>query len=91
MRSNDLLNLAAAARAGLGATVLPHYQARAFPGLVLADPGAAPPEREMWLVSHADVRRSPRVRAVADLIAAIVEEERGWLLSGNRQVGDGSP
>lgn len=82
LRSNDLLNLAAAARAGLGVTVLPHYLARSEPTLTLADPRAEPPDRELWLVSHADVRRSPRVRAVAELVVSIVEEERPWLLSG---------
>jgi hypothetical protein len=30
------------------------------------------PGREIWLVLHPDVRRSPRVRLIADLIAEVV-------------------
>lgn len=85
LRSNDMLSLAAATRAGLGVTVIPHYHARATPGLAAADPTAAPPDRDIWLVSHPDVRRSPRVRAVADLLVDIFEAEKDWLSRGESQ------
>lgn len=82
LRSNDLMSLTAATGAGLGVTVIPHFLARTDPALRLADAAAAPPERDIWLVSHPDVRRSPRVRAVADLIADIFEADQDWLSRG---------
>lgn len=82
LRSNDMTSLIAAIRAGLGVGVVPHYHACTETPLVLADPAATPPERDVWLVSHPDVRRSPRVRAVAELVADIFEAEREWLQKG---------
>jgi DNA-binding transcriptional LysR family regulator len=85
LRTNDLLSLTAAAAAGLGVTVIPHYLARTDPSLHLADAAAAPPERDIWLVSHPDVRRSPRVRAVAELIVELFDAEQDWLARGERR------
>lgn len=72
MRSNSQTALQAAARAGLGVACLPHYLAKLDPELVsIATPTPAP-TRELWLVLQADVRRSPRVRAIADVLTEIV-------------------
>lgn len=87
LRTNDLLSLTAATCTGLGVTVIPHYLARTEPSLRLADASAAPPDREIWLVSHPDVRRSPRVRAVADLIVALFDAEQDWLARGQARPG----
>lgn len=73
MRSNDLLALAAAARDGLGAAVLPSYVAQHVRGLERLDV-PCPVQRKLWLVMHEDVRRAPRVRATADALAAVFEE-----------------
>ncbi|MEO8387678.1 LysR family transcriptional regulator [Polaromonas sp.] len=68
LRCNDLVALYQATRAGLGVAVLPHFLAVEDPALiVLADP-PCPVSRTLWLVMHPDVRRSPRVRAVADAL-----------------------
>ncbi len=40
------------------------------------------PSRDIWLVVHEDVRRSPRVRAVMDILIEILGRERA-LLEGN--------
>lgn len=67
-----------AARAGVGAALLPCFLGDADPGLIrlAADPLPAP--RPLWMSVHADVRRSPMVRAVMDhLVAVIVEESPG--------------
>jgi DNA-binding transcriptional LysR family regulator len=73
-RSNDILSLQAAARAGLGVALLPSYMAEADASLVcLSDP----PEllrRELWLLVHGDLRRSPLIRAVMDFLAATISE-----------------
>jgi DNA-binding transcriptional LysR family regulator len=58
----------AAVQAGLGIAVLAHHLAA---GLALVRLPAPPlPEREIWLVQHRDTRDTPRIRAVADTIAA---------------------
>jgi DNA-binding transcriptional LysR family regulator len=72
LRSNDQLAIAKAIAAGVGVGCLPYYIARDTPGLVEIQPPTPIPGREIWLVLHPDVRRSPRVRLVADLIADVV-------------------
>lgn len=71
LRSNDQIALHSAARSGLGIACLPHYQARDDTELVQISTTTPVPSRDVWLVLHADVRRSPRVRAIADLITGI--------------------
>ncbi|WP_341894641.1 LysR family transcriptional regulator [Ferrovibrio terrae] len=68
IRSNSMLPLVAAARAGACAVLLPEYIAGQYPELV-AEPGKPPVTRELWLVLHRDLRNTPRVRAVADYLA----------------------
>jgi DNA-binding transcriptional LysR family regulator len=76
LRSNDLVNLLTAARAGLGLAVLPCLMARAYPDLVSVPTRLPPLSRELWLVFHRDVGRVPAVRAVIDRITAIMTEAR---------------
>lgn len=72
LRSNELAVLYQACRAGLGIALLPHFLARSDTALVAVPCDNAPPPRSLWLVVHPDVRRSPRVRAVADSLAEII-------------------
>jgi len=65
--SNDLSSIAAAVRFGAGIAVLPDYLAA---GLII--PGInCPVQRELWMVIHDDVRKAPRVRRTADLLAEL--------------------
>ena len=79
LRCNDLATLLHAARAGLGVAALPHFLAADDPVLRLAPAPACPVRRPLWLVLHPDVRRSPRVRLVADLLADLIQAERSAL------------
>ncbi|MET1026893.1 MAG: LysR family transcriptional regulator [Dongiaceae bacterium] len=71
---NNLTTLAAAAAAGLGQALLPCIVGDADPRLRRL----AGPEgffvQEVWLVFHRDLRRSPRLRPVADFLAACLAE-----------------
>jgi DNA-binding transcriptional LysR family regulator len=58
----------AAMAAGLGLGVLPARAARLFPSLRPLSPAIA--QAEGWILVHPDLRRVPRIRAVAELIAA---------------------
>ena len=73
-RANDLMSLQTAARAGIGVVLLPSYMAAPDTGLACV---SEPPEvlrRELWLLVHADLRRSPAIRAVMDFLAQIIGE-----------------
>jgi DNA-binding transcriptional LysR family regulator len=58
-----------AALDGFGIALLPEFLACAHPQLGKLTPETAPPVRPMFLVMHPDVRRSRRVRLVADRLA----------------------
>ncbi|MFP4591772.1 LysR family transcriptional regulator [uncultured Ralstonia sp.] len=79
LRCSDLSAIHQAALAGLGVAALPHFLgAPAETGTLLRrlpvdDPAL---HREIWLVIHPDVRRSPRVRAVANGLIALFEANR---------------
>lgn len=80
-RCNDLAGLLNATRAGLGLAALPHFLAQDDSALRLVPGSACPVVRQLWLVMHPDVRRSPRVRLIADLITALIADAQA-LLSG---------
>lgn len=73
IRSNSMIPLVAAARAGACAVLLPEYIGRQYPDLA-PEPGKPPVTRELWLVLHRDLRNTPRVRAVADLLAGAIRQ-----------------
>ncbi|WP_414474339.1 LysR family transcriptional regulator [Microvirga sp. M2] len=80
-RTSDLVGLHSAVKAGLGAAVLPFFVTGSDPDLVCVQREGVP-GRDLWLVVHEDVRRSPRVRAVMDVLVEILGRERA-LLEGN--------
>jgi DNA-binding transcriptional LysR family regulator len=68
-RASSLINQFTAARAGIGLVLLPCYLGDIEPGLRRAI--AAPiPEltRELWIVTHSDLRKTARVRAFFDIV-----------------------
>lgn len=68
-RTNSLINQLSAARAGIGLAALPCYLGDLEPGLVRALPEPLPLlERELWIVTHADLRKTARVRAFLELV-----------------------
>jgi len=79
LRSNDLAALHNACRGGLGLAMLPDFMARGDAALVEVPGEGRPVMREVWSVVHPDVRRSPRVRAVADALAEMVGDSAGRL------------
>lgn len=63
----------AAARAGLGAAALPDLAAAGDPALVRLD--AVPSRtRDLWLVMHPDLAKSPKVQAVAGFLVEAIED-----------------
>ena len=67
-RSNSLLNQASAVRSGLGRAVLPCFLGDSDAGLQRVAP--PPPEltTDLWLLTHPDLQRTARIRALLDLL-----------------------
>jgi DNA-binding transcriptional LysR family regulator len=76
IRTGSQTTQAAAARAGFGVALLPRYVAADDHGLVQVLPGQRLPERELWLLIRRDLKKVPRVRAVADYLTAVFRSER---------------
>lgn len=79
---NSLLVLHAMARSGLGAAPLPCYLGDADPGLEQI--GAPLPEMaaSLWLITHPDLRRVARIRALLDFAADDFARRRGAFEGG---------
>jgi len=80
-RASSLVNQFVAARAGIGLAVLPCYLGDPEPGLRRALPDGPVPAlaRELWIVTHQDLRRMGRVRAFFDAVAQGVERDRALI------------
>ena len=69
LESNSTHALLAAARAGAGVAVLPRLVARDYADLMLVSENVG--DQEVWLITHPDFRRDPRVRAAGDFLKRI--------------------
>jgi DNA-binding transcriptional LysR family regulator len=74
LRSNDLAAIYQACRCGLGLAALPHFLARGDAAICAIGEQAPAPKRPVWMAIHPDVRRSPRVKMVADAITELFRE-----------------
>jgi DNA-binding transcriptional LysR family regulator len=82
-RANSLASLARAAVAGLGVSILPCYLGDSTSGLERIRAPLAEVATELWLLSHEDLRKTARVRALLDFLADALSAERD-LLEGRR-------
>lgn len=68
-RSSSLINQYHAVKAGLGLAPLPCYLADPDPELIRVIPEPIPVlQREMWIVTHSDLKATARVRAFFDIV-----------------------
>ncbi|GIL40881.1 LysR substrate-binding domain-containing protein [Roseiterribacter gracilis] len=74
-RSNSQVSQTAAARAGFGIALLPHFMAASDSSLRLIDLGVLPPERELWLLLRPDGSDVPRIRVTADALADLFKRD----------------
>ncbi|MEJ4047028.1 LysR family transcriptional regulator [Erwinia sp. SLM-02] len=72
--TTSLVAQIAAVKAGLGLAVLPCFIARQEPELSEVIPAERVFNEDLWLVTHAELTASARVRAVADFLVEIVAE-----------------
>jgi DNA-binding transcriptional LysR family regulator len=67
---NTVLGLAEAVEAGIGVGYLPCFIADKRPTLIRLGPPQAGYAADLWLLTHPDLRQSPRVRLFLDFMAA---------------------
>jgi len=75
----SLLSQLSAARAGLGIGMLPCLLGDPDPLLVRLEPGKQPPNLELWLLTHRDVRTTARLRMLMQFIAGVVGHNKALL------------
>jgi len=75
LASSDIPSHTPAVLAGVGIGFLPHYLAADHPELVEVLPPRAEWDVQLWLVTHVDLTRTPKVRAFLDLMNA---PAAGW-------------
>jgi DNA-binding transcriptional LysR family regulator len=78
-RSNSLLNQRDAVRAGIGVAALPCFLGDGEAGLVRVIGPVPALVRELWLVTHEDLRRTARVEAFFATMGAAIKEDRPLL------------
>ncbi|MSO96821.1 MAG: LysR family transcriptional regulator [Rhodospirillaceae bacterium] len=79
-RSNSFIGQLTATRAGIGLGVHDCFLADACPDLERLMPRYFQHKLEVWLVTHPDVRRSARIRAVYDFISEAFAADKAMLL-----------
>lgn len=75
-RINTVLGLAEAATAGIGLTLLPCFIGSATPGLTRLTAPLPELNNGIWLLTHADLRQTARVRAFMDFAAGEISKQR---------------
>lgn len=75
-RASNQIAQAAAASAGAGVALLPHFVGRTIADLRLIQLGDDPPSRELWLITRRRDRKDASVRAIADFLVELFLEQR---------------
>jgi DNA-binding transcriptional LysR family regulator len=91
LRANTLLGVQATVRAGAGAGLLPCFLGDADPDLVRLGPPLPDLATPLWLLTHPDLRRAARVRAVIDGLAARLGAMAGAFEGRSAGPGGGAP
>ncbi|MFT0858538.1 LysR family transcriptional regulator [Ancylobacter sp. G4_0304] len=76
---NSVLGLAEAIEAGLGIGHIPCLMGDSRPALVRLAPPVDEFAADLWLLTHPDLRHSPRVRAFLDFLAAEIGRHRRFI------------
>jgi DNA-binding transcriptional LysR family regulator len=79
---NTVLGLAEAVEAGIGIGFLPCFIADKRPGLTRLAPPQTGYAADLWLLTHPDLRHSPRVRLFLDFMAAELTKLRPLMEGG---------
>lgn len=75
---SDISGHLIAARAGAGVAGLPCFLGDADPNLVQIGEDVPSFSREIWLLVHRDLRKTPSARAVMDFVVALITQHGGF-------------
>ncbi|MEL7537803.1 MAG: LysR family transcriptional regulator [Pseudomonadota bacterium] len=75
----ELATQIAAVKAGIGLAILPCLVGDATPGLVRATQRDPVPSRDIWVLTHRDLRRTARIRAFMQFAETVLQECRPQL------------
>jgi len=73
---SDSLAQLVATRVGLGASLLPCFVGDRDPGLHRLPPGTSHPYGDLWILTHGDLRYTPRVRAFTEFMTEAIRSKR---------------
>ncbi|MCJ2123865.1 LysR family transcriptional regulator [Methylobacterium sp. J-077] len=71
-QASDLFGQQEAARAGLGAVVLPRFLGDGDAALIRLPAEPKPPPRDVWLATYPDLKRAPVIRAALAFLAQVI-------------------
>jgi molybdate transport repressor ModE-like protein len=83
-RANSLTVIREAVRAGLGVAPLPCFLGDSDAGLLRVTPPIAEMASSLWLLTHPDLRRTPRVRTVMDTVGDFFAKSRHRIEAGGQ-------
>jgi DNA-binding transcriptional LysR family regulator len=83
LRCSSTVTMASLANAGAGLAILPCYLGDIAPGLRRICPPMKAFESDLWLLSHPEMRRVKRIKAVQDYLMEAIKEQAD-LLEGRR-------
>jgi DNA-binding transcriptional LysR family regulator len=78
-RANSMLNIFAACRAGIGLALLPCFLGDRAGELRRVTPLPEDLSVDLWILTHPDIRRMARIRAVTDFLYQALSAERARL------------
>ncbi|WP_298362295.1 LysR family transcriptional regulator [uncultured Litoreibacter sp.] len=74
-RVDSVLGMFAAAQAGQGLCVLPRYLGDPAAALICVSDNLPEIETELWMVTHSDLRKTARVRALMDVLGGSIAQQ----------------
>jgi DNA-binding transcriptional LysR family regulator len=88
-RFDTVLGLAHGVAAGIGVGHLPCFIGDAWPGLVRLAPPDPAYASDLWLLTHPDLRHTPRVRALMDHLAEAISAKRPLIEGASSPISPG--
>jgi DNA-binding transcriptional LysR family regulator len=82
LRTNTIATVLQAVRLGFGAGDLPCFVGDKTPGLERVFPNEKPEQLDVWLIIHADLQRTPRIRVVVEEVVGVFRESANVLAAG---------
>lgn len=91
MRADSVVTVQAALQQGMGIGRIPCFVGDADPKLVRIEAEMPPSTWGVWVLHHADLRATARVRATREFLYEILEEQRRLILGEDSRYAEAPP